>query len=171
MDRDLVTKDGKGIVRGRIRPALRTAIRLMVEDGMSQADAAKSVGYNQVSLSVALRKPHVKVVVEAVKRAWLGNETGKAWRTVADLANGAASEDVRLKAAKVFLDAAGELDGSNGEGRGKPAGLVQIVINHAPPGGQPIGQRLPGVIEAQPIQRIRHDPSNHDVVGHDDEAP
>lgn len=167
MSGELTAKGGQRIVKGRIRPALRTAIRLIVEEGLTQADAAKRVGYNAVSLSVALRKPHVRAVVVAVKRAWLENETGKAWRTMADLANGATSEDVRHKSAKVFLDAAGELDGSASGGAKGPPALVQIVINSDPKQGQPIVQRLPGVIESQPTQGKRGDPSNFEPVGWD----
>jgi len=117
------------VPKGRIRPALATAIRLIVEDGYTQADAAKSVGMNAVSLSIALKKPHVVALRAAVKRAWLGSETDKAWVTVAHLASTASSEDVRLKAAKVFLEAAGELGG--GDARiSVPASLVQIVMHH-----------------------------------------
>ena len=106
-----VDKYGRPIAKGRIRPALLTAIRLIVEEGMTQADAARAVGYKAESLTSALRKPHVKAVVAGVKRAWLDSRTSRAWVNVARLADDAVSEDVKLKANRIFLEAAGELGG------------------------------------------------------------
>jgi hypothetical protein len=142
----LITTTPKPPVKGRIRPALRTAIRLLVEEGYTQVDAAKAVGMRQESLSVALKKPYVVALRGAVKRAWLDNATSKAWVTIATLANEAVSEDVRLKAAKLFLEAAGELNGGAGADKGGPRSLVQILINH-PVGASASGSTLPGVIE------------------------
>ncbi len=167
MAQGLVTKTGEAIAKGRIRPALATAIRLIIEDGLSQADAAKRVEMRQESLSVALRKPHVKAFRDAVKRAWLASETDKAWLTVTGLATGAASEDVRLKAAKVLLDAAGELSGGKGQGDSGPRTMVQIVMHHPDASQQPTPQQLPGVIEGQAVRVIRHHSSNSDHVGRD----
>jgi hypothetical protein len=144
MEKQLATAPQRP-VKGRIRPALATAIRLIVEEGHTQADAAQAVGMNPVSLSLALKKPHVKALREAVKRAWLDNETGKAWLTVINLSNGAASEDVRLKAAKLLLEAAGELDGGRSDGDKGPKSLVQIVLHH--PAEMTTVGGLPGVIE------------------------
>lgn len=155
-------KDPRAI-KGRIRPALITAIRLIVEKGYTQRDAAQAVGMNEVSLSLALHKPHVIEARSAVKRAWLGSATDKAWLTVVTLAETAASEDVRLKAAKTLLDASGELGASKTPDG--PRTLVQIVVNHAPATPQPIGHRLPGVIELQAVQGKRVDPSNSTPVG------
>ena len=161
----LVAKDGSKVSKGRIRPALMTAIRLIVEDGLTQAAAAQRVGMKAASLSIALRKPHVVAMRAAVKRAWLDSETSKAWRTMAYLANGAASEDVRHKSAKVFLDAAGELGGGNGDGQAGPRTLVNIVLHHALAGEQPTPNQLPGVIEHQSRRGLRPDPSNLITVG------
>lgn len=116
------------------------------------------------SLSKALHKPHVKAFKAAVKRAWLASETDKAWLVVTGLAQNAASEDVKLKAAKVLLDAAGELTPGDKAGVG-PRTLVQIVVQHPTESGQPTLRQLPGVIEAQPIQRGKPDPSNFIRVG------
>lgn len=157
--------DGTVVRKGRVSPALRTAIRLMVEEGTTQADAAQRVGMKAPSLSIALKKPHVRAEVAAVKRAWLDNKTGQAWVNIAKLASDGASEDVRLKANKLFLDAAGELAPKAGD-QG-PRTLVQIVMHHAT-GGQPIPHQLPGVIEAVAIQRTRRDPSNSTTVGRDE---
>jgi predicted DNA-binding protein (UPF0251 family) len=111
----------------RLRPALATAVRLMVEEALTVTDAAQRVEMAKESLTRALLRPHVIEARAAVKRAWLANETGKAWITMTHLANHAASEDVRHKAAKVILDAAGELDGS---ARGEPRrDRPTVVIN------------------------------------------
>ena len=141
------TTETKRPVKGRIRPALDTAIRLIVEEGRTQADAAKAVGMNQVSLSLALRKPHVIALRAAVKRAWLDSKTDKAWVTLANLADNAASEDVRYKSAKLFLEAAGELDGGRDRGDAGPRSVVQILINHPQVVGEGMAAGQPGVIE------------------------
>lgn len=140
-----ITNPPRAAVKGRIRPALATAIRLIVEEGHTQADAAQAVGMNPVSLSLALKKPHVKALRDGVKRAWLDNKTGKAWLTVAALAENAASEDVRLKAAKLFLEAAGELERAGDRDTG-PRSLVQIVMHH-PAELTTVGGNQSGVIE------------------------
>ncbi len=135
--------------KGRIRPALATAVRLIVTEALSIQDAANRVGMQRESLSRALTKPHVQALRAGVKRAWLENETGKAWLQVARLADAAQSEDVRLKASKLILDAAGELTPRDLEGRiNRPS--VQIIISS--PHGESPPQQLPGVIEA----RVHH---------------
>lgn len=169
MHAELVTKSGEPIAKGRIRPSLATAIRLIVEQGYTIGDAAKAVGYQRNSLVQAFNKPHVRAFRASVRRAWLNSQTEKAWRTVADLAGSAASEDVRLKAAKVFIEADEETRSRAPEGVRQ---LVQIVTQHVHMGGeQPLGQRLPGVIEHQAPQRIEHQPSNSQSVGRNDAEP
>lgn len=157
---------GKG--RSTIRPALADAVRLMVMQGYTITEAAEAVKMKRRSLVIALRKPHVAAHVADVKRAWMDNRTSKAWVNVAELADRAASEDVRLKANRVFLEAAGEL-GGKGAGDGKLAGaLVQIVLNQAQNTGQPPSQQMPGIIEAPAYQVLTPDASNSKPVGRAD---
>lgn len=158
----LVTKDGEPIRKGRISPALRTAIKLIVEDGLTIEDAAKRTGYKATSLSIALAKPHVRAFRADVKRAWLSSETERSWVTAAELMRHAASEDVRLKAARVFIDADIEASKANPERVGQ---LVQIVTQNVNLNGQLIGSQSPGVIEAPAYQPLITDPSNSDGVG------
>lgn len=158
----LVTRSGEPIRKGRVSPALRTALILIVHEGLTVAEAAQRTGYATESLSKALIKPHVKAAKDAVKRAFLASETEQAWLTVIGLARKGVSEDIKLKAAKVLLDAAGELTAKDAGGTG-PRTLVQIVMAHDT--RQPISHQLPGVIEAVAIQRTRPDPSNYAVVG------
>lgn len=158
----LVTRSGQSIGKGRISPALRSALVLLVEQAITIGEAAQRTGYKRESLAKALIKPHVRAELGAVKRAWLANQTARSWVNTADLANTAASEEVRLKANRVFLDVSGELEAKPDA---KPQNVVQIVINHAPVGPQPIGHRLPGVIELQAVQGKRVDPSNSTPVG------
>jgi predicted DNA-binding protein (UPF0251 family) len=130
----------------RLRPALATAVRLMVHEALTVTDAANRVGMQRDSLARALLRPHVIAAKAAVKRAWLGSETAKAWLTMADLANHAASEDVRHKAAKVILDAAGELDGSASSERRPERPTVVINLQH-PADVAAVGGHHSGVIE------------------------
>lgn len=154
-----VTRAGEPLAKGRVSPALETAIRLIVTEGFSIPDAAKSVGYKPLSLATALRRPHVKVVREGIRRAWMDSQTEKAWVTVATLANGAASEDVRLKAARTMLEAAGQLK-PDGPEKQRPAGtLVQIVLQDRGPDVIVSAARTPGVIE-----RLPHGASDQGVI-------
>jgi hypothetical protein len=145
MTNQLTTKP-KRDQKGRIRPALSTAIQLIVTEGLTISDAAQRVGMARESLSRALIKPHVRALREAVKRAWLSSETDKAWLTVAALASGANSEDVKLKAAKVILEAAGELGGPSADAISGARSLVNIVIQHPVREGD-VATNSHGVIE------------------------
>ena len=160
-DYGLRTMDGESIRKGRVSPALKTAITLIVHEGLTVADAAKRTGYKTESLAKALIKPHVKAYRASVKHAWLASQTERAWLTVSDLALQANSEDVRLKAAKVFIDA----DAAARQAMPEQARqLVQIVTNTVQIGQQPTDDRLPGVIEAQPFQVLTHQPSDSQPV-------
>lgn len=110
----------------QIREGLAEAIRLIEEEGVSVSDAALSVGYQRKNLELAMSRPHVKAYRASVKRAWLKARTTRAWHNIANLADGAKSEDVKMKANKVFLEAAGEL-GQGDRGDARPSTLIQIV--------------------------------------------
>lgn len=148
----------------QIRPLLQQAIRSIVTEGLSVPDAAKRAGMAVHSLQVALRKPHVRAFMTHVKDAWMDSRTSKAWLNIADLADGACSEDVRLKANRTFLEAAGELGFKGKDAESAARTLVQIVVNSTPQQQQPTVDRLPGVIEAQPFQVITHQPSDSQPV-------
>jgi hypothetical protein len=160
---DMTTRDGQPIRKGRISPALRSAIILIVHEALTVAEAAKRTGYQTESLAKALLKPHVRHERERVKRAWMASQTEKAWHTVADLATNAASEDVRLKASRTFLDAAGELT-PDAKGQAGPSQLIQIITRAVDIAGQPLDQRLPGVIEAPSYKVVDAKPSDSGEV-------
>lgn len=159
---NLVTKDGKPITKGRIRPALDTAIRLIEEHGYTIADAAKSVEYRTHSLVQALNKPHVRAYRIHVRQAWRNSETVAAWQTMAKLARGAASEDVQHKSAKFLIEQA-----AAAEQRlpGEVRQLVQIINHGTVHTGQLPSQQSSGVYEAEPYQPPALIPSNSDIVG------
>ena len=131
-----------------IRPPLRAALVCLVHEGLTITAAAEKAGLQRESLSKALKKPHVQAALADVRRAWSTNETAKAWLVVANLAAGAQSEDVQLKACRLVLEAAGEL---SGKATSAPhvAQVVQILLQ----GGEnrpAIEVSSTGVIEAQP---------------------
>lgn len=162
---ELVDKSGNEVRKGRIRPALRTAIALIVEEGLSQDAAAKRVGMKAPSLTVALRKPHVRAYKSDVMRAWLASKTERAWLTVANLAESGASEDVQLKAARFLI----EQDEAKRQAMPERARqVVQIVTQNVNLGGQLIPNQSSGVLEAVPYQALDDDASNSRAVGHDD---
>ncbi len=157
--------------RGRapqIRPRLQDACRLIVTEGLSVPDAAKRAGMAVHSMQVALRKPHVRAFLASVKHAWLDSRTSKAWLNVAQLADSACSEDVRLKANRVFLEAAGELGVKGADPNATARTLVQIVVNAAQGMGNLTASQMPGVIEAPAYQPLPPYPSNSDAVGRDE---
>jgi hypothetical protein len=151
---DLTPPDAPKERRGQVRPALRAAINLIVNDGLSLVDAAQRTGMKANSLSVALKKPHVKAWVEGVRRARMSSATFKAWHTVIDLMENAASEDVRHKAARSVLEHAGELGAGLNEKDQAPRQLIQIITDRVQIGQHPLSERLPGVTEAPPMLDI-----------------
>jgi hypothetical protein len=161
----LVNRDGEEIRKGRISPALRTAITLIVSEGLTVADAALRTGYKPHSLTQALKKPHVRAFRSSVKRAWLTSQTDQAWLTVSDLATRANSEDVRLKAAKVFIEADAAARNAMPE---QARQLVQIVTQNVNLTGNLTASQMPGVIEAPAYQPLQPYPSNSDPVGRDE---
>lgn len=144
----------------QIRPRLQDAVRLIVTEGLSQADAAKRAGMTPHSLYAALRKPHVRAFMIHVRDTWLESRTSKAWLNIAELADAACSEDVRLKANRTFLEAAGELGFKGKEADGTARQLVQILISGGAAVVQPTTNRLPNVVEAEPYQILTHQPSD-----------
>jgi hypothetical protein len=151
-----------------IRPRLRDAVHILVTEGLSIADSARRAGMTPHSLQVALKKPHVADHVSHVKRAWLENRTSKAWLNVAQLADSACSEDVRLKANRVFLEAAGELGAKGADPNAAARTLVQIVVNAAQGMGHLPASQMPGVIESPPYQPLQPDASNYHPVGREE---
>ena len=161
----LVNRDGEEIRKGRISPALRTAITLIVSEGLTVADAAARTGYKAHSLTQALKKPHVRAFRLSVKRAWLASQTDQAWLTVSDLALRANSEDVRLKAARVFIEADQAARNAMPE---QARQLVQIVTNTVNMTGNLTASQVPGVIESLPYTPLQPDASNYQSVGCDE---
>lgn len=153
----------------QVRPALREAIRLYVTEGLSKPDAATRAGMTLHGLLAALKKPHVRAFESHVKAAWMESRTSKAWLNIAELADRACSEDVRLKANRTFLEAAGELGNNRTDGENLAKTLVQIVINHAQNTTQLPDGQMRGVIEAQPWQPPAAIASNSTSVGRDDD--
>ncbi len=162
---DLVRRDGTPIRKGRISPALKTAVTLIVHEGLTVAEAAKRTGYQTESLSKALLKPHVRAFKADVKRAWLESKTEKAYLTVATLAESASSEDVQLKAARLLIDMDQAANAAMPE---RARQVVQIVTQNVNLGGQLIPNQSSGVLEAVPYQALDHDASNPRGVGYDE---
>jgi hypothetical protein len=162
MTTDLVNRDGEEVRKGRISPALRTAITLIVSEGLTVADAAVRTGYKPHSLTQALKKPHVKAYRASVKRAWLASETEQAWLTMTDLARRASSEDARFKAAKFMIDVDLQARGAMPE---QARQLVQIVTQNVNLTGNLSASQMPGVIEAPAWAPLPAIASNSDPVG------
>jgi hypothetical protein len=134
--------------KAQIRPGVEAALQLIVQRGLPFSEAAEAVGYRPESLAKALRKPHVLDRLADIKREWMSARTFKSWAAVAELADGAQSEDVRLKANRLVLEAAGELSGDRGRDAPKAQQLVQIILSHDGARGVSVSG---GVIESPPF--------------------
>lgn len=142
--------------KAQIRPTLARAIEQIVHLGATISEAAEATGMRRESLSKALKKAHVQAHLRGVKQARLESQTFAAYGTIFDLATSAASEDVRLKAAKVVLELAGEL-GQNDrrDADHTPRTTIQIVVSHHGQ-QQQIAVSDRGVIEAAAFQLPSH---------------
>jgi len=161
-DHGLVDKSGLSIRKGRISPALRTAIILIVEQGLTLKDAAARTGYKPESLAKAMCKPHVRAFRASVKDAWWKSKTDRAYVDLAELATSAMSEDVRLKAIKEVIAIDREVQRAMPE---QARQLVQIVTQSVQIAADPLTQRAGGVIEAKPFQLPSPALSNSEAVG------
>lgn len=140
-----------------IRAKLREALKIIAIEGASQREAAERAGMSEHGVQRALAKPHVRAYLDGVKRAWKEGRTSKAWANVADLADNAASEDVRLKANRTFLESMGELS-PNGNGSDQaPRQLIQIITDRVDISRPPL-ERWPGVTEAPPLDGVGRAP-------------
>jgi predicted DNA-binding protein (UPF0251 family) len=133
-----------------LRKRLREAIRILVTEGTTQREAAERAGMTEHGLQRALSKPHVRAWRDGMARAHLEGKTPVAWKVVHSLMEGAASEDVQLKAARTHLSAFGELDEDGRRSEAKPFQVIQIITSPAyrevpPP------EVVNGVIEAPPL--------------------
>lgn len=84
--------------QGRIRPALREAVRLMVEDALTRSQAAEKAGITDHALYCALRKAHVAGYRNELMEVLRTSEASRTIGRAAKLADNAESEHVRLQA-------------------------------------------------------------------------
>lgn len=136
----------------RMRPALRQAIGLIVEEGKTQRAAAEAVGMNETSLGRALARPAIREYVENQK-ALITLEADKIkarGRSLAllvglDLLHNAKSEAVKARMVEFFA----------GEPKSGPSVNVQINQNaangyeYARPG------QVVEIIDAKPVSPDR----------------
>lgn len=110
----------------RMRPALREAVTLIVEKGITQREAAKRSGMNETALGRALAKPHIKAYVDTQKALFITDmlklkERAKAIAIAQgiDLMHNATSEAVRARMVELFA----------GEAKSGPSVAVQVNVD------------------------------------------
>lgn len=93
----------------RMRPALRMAVELIIELGVSQREASRRAGMNETVLGRALKKPHIAAYVEHQKALFLTDMLKLKDRAKAiaiaqgiDLMHSAQSEAVRARMVELF---------------------------------------------------------------------
>ena len=82
----------------RISTALRRGIRAFVWEGLSREDAAQRANMKPASFMKALRKPHVRALVDQEFKELRSGERFQAYARMVALSETAQSEDVRLRA-------------------------------------------------------------------------
>lgn len=128
---------------------MRTALAAYVLEARTVAESARIAGIQAETLQKALRKPHIRDEVIRLKRARLDGLTEKAWLTVADLASDAVSEDVKLKACRLIMEAAGEIGPGRRDESPRASAAVMIVVGQGPDRREiTIGTN--GVVESPP---------------------
>lgn len=124
----------------RIPKKTREALGLIIDQGITQREAAKRVGLNEAALSRTIRRPDVAAYIEYQKAEYLalheelvGQAKAVALRQAIDLMVNAKAEATRVKLIELFTN----------EGKDKnpapPAPSVNIALNgyaYAPKGAQ-----------------------------------
>jgi len=117
----------KKVTKGRISTKLKAAIRNIVNNGVTQEEAALAVGIRRETVSRALQKPHVVAYKDELSTELLKLNALKGARKIGKLIDGANSERVQMEAA---------VDAQNRGGLGvstddKPVTAIQVNINLA----------------------------------------
>lgn len=126
--------------KGRLSPALRHAIRLRVERGLTIVQACRAAGLSQAGWHKAMQRDAVQEYVQGVQAQYVQNvqqararHKARAYEVAAELMESAKSEQVRLKAVEFLA----------GEGRKDAATQVNVQINqgvrgyeYVPPGAR-----------------------------------
>jgi len=97
-------KDGRKL---RITKPVRTAIQLMVLEGLKRAEAAQKAGIREHTLYVAMTKPHVKKYQRALMDELRTSEGHRSYLKLTELRDLATSEHVQMESAKFVAGVSG----------------------------------------------------------------
>ena len=133
----------------RMRPRLRHAVALIVEEGRTQREAAGRAGMNETSLGRALQRPAIAAYIEQQKAlAVLDADSLKASakrmaiRVGIGLLHDAKSEQVRARMVEFFA----------GEAKTGPSVAVQVNVDRGGYEFRRPGQRLVDIAPATDVQ-------------------
>lgn len=87
-------------IKGRVTPTTRAALEFMAQTGADRPTAAKEVGMHPESLARALRRPHVKAVLNQMIADVRENAAQRAYLRVNNLAATTENERMRFDASR-----------------------------------------------------------------------
>lgn len=99
----------EGDAKGRIAPALREAIKLRVEKGLTITAACDAAGYSESGWHLAMQRPHVRQLLNDVQAQYIQSVKAKrayyssrAYDIAADLMENATDPAMRWKGVEFF---------------------------------------------------------------------
>ena len=149
-----------------ISQKMRNALTFVYDHGLSKPKACKLAGLAERYMYVALKREHVQEFIKDMLRNRALDDACLARRVIVDLAQSAASEQVRLTAATMLADRLG----------GLPAALPAPIVQQSSPMHQitiiPYGIDARKLIDAQAmatsrlIEQATHVDDDDDIVVH-----
>lgn len=134
--------------RNRVTGKLKTAIDLMVWQGLRHTEAAAKAGLAAVSIRAALRKPHVLQYLRAENAALRASVQSRDLHRLDDIADNSKNDMARVTAIKTIERIADLAEQESGRpGAASPGVVIQII--NAPE--QKIISRPETIIEQAPF--------------------
>lgn len=137
----------QGQAKGRIAPAIRAAIKLRLEEGLTIKEASARAGISEAGWYLAMQRPHVAAAYEAAEVQFIQTVERRRKQymardieVAAELMERGKSEQVRMRAVEFFSREAPA-----------PASPVTVNINAAGGYDYPRPDTLSGAIEGQAI--------------------
>lgn len=147
-------RSGKGVVSGK----LKTALDLMIWEGIKRDDAAAKAGLKDHSLKVALRKPHVLSYFNGELAALRQSLKAKNIHRLDGIADASPNQMAKVQAIRTLEQLTEHADQRPGGGSAPPAGLTIVVVQppaplaHTPPTID-VTPRTPGALPPIPLTK------------------
>lgn len=121
-------KDAKAL---RISPRIRSAIDLMVWDGLTDNKAAVKIGITVTAIRLALKLPHVRAFYRAELEVLRQSESAQNIHALRQVRNQKSNQMARVAAVKA-LEQLNDAQGVDGSGQSVRPGVVIQILTQAP---------------------------------------